>query len=253
MARRVGTDGSLLSSLPWTLLALTFAIAPHLPYLSPWITVAFVACAVLRWRIEVRRQRLPPAWMRATLALACFLGVLITYESVSGVGPGSALLAIMAAMKLLETRRRRDQFVLLFIAIFLIMSSLLREQYLWSLPYLAAGVLITMTAWLRMSAGPEVRFRMSLATGGRLLAYALPVAIAMWVFFPRIATPFWAVPIDTSSATSGLSDRMSPGDISSLSLSNAVAFRVQFEGEVPEPRNLYWRGLVLHFFDGRSW
>ena len=36
----------------------------------------------------------------------------------------------MAALKLLETRRRRDQFVLLFISIFLIMSSLLREQYL---------------------------------------------------------------------------------------------------------------------------
>ena len=42
----------------------------------------------------------------------------------------------MAALKLLETRKRRDQFVLLFISIFLVMSSLLREQYLWSLPYL---------------------------------------------------------------------------------------------------------------------
>ena len=51
----------------------------------------------------------------------------------------------------------------------------------------------------------------------------------MWVFFPRIATPFWAVPIDTSAGTSGLSDTMSPGDISSLSLSDEVAFRVKFD------------------------
>jgi len=70
-------------------------------------------------------------WFRAALALVCFLGVLATYSSVSGVGPGSALLAIMASLKLLETRKRRDQFVLLFISIFLVMSSLLREQYLW--------------------------------------------------------------------------------------------------------------------------
>jgi hypothetical protein len=62
--------------------------------------------------------------------------VLFTYSSISGVGPGSALLAIMAALKLLETRKRRDQFVLLFLSIFLVMSSLLREQYLWSLPYM---------------------------------------------------------------------------------------------------------------------
>jgi transglutaminase-like putative cysteine protease len=75
----------------------------------------------------------------------------------------------------------------------------------------------------------------------------------MWIFFPRIATPFWAVPIDTSSATSGLSDSMSPGNVSSLSLSNAVALRVKFEGAVPPAEQLYWRGLVLDRFNGRTW
>jgi transglutaminase-like putative cysteine protease len=159
----------------------------------------------------------------------------------------------MAALKLLETKQRRDQFVLLFISIFLIMSSLLREQYLWSLPYLFAGVLFTMTAWLRMSDVRKVSVRQSLGTGARLIAYSAPLMIAMWIFFPRIATPFWAVPIDTSSATSGLSDQMSPGDVSSLSLSNAVAFRVSFDGEVPPPYKRYWRGLVLHRFNGRTW
>jgi transglutaminase-like putative cysteine protease len=46
---------------------------------------------------------------------------------------------------------------------------------------------------------------------------------------------------------------MSPGDISSLSLSNAVAFRVKFEGAVPPPPQRYWRALVLNDFNGRSW
>jgi transglutaminase-like putative cysteine protease len=75
----------------------------------------------------------------------------------------------------------------------------------------------------------------------------------MWIFFPRIAIPFWAVPMDTGTATSGISDSMSPGDISSLSMSNAVAFRVKFKGAIPAPRDLYWRGLVLTVFNGRSW
>ncbi len=248
-----GTDGSLLSSLPWTLGALAFSVVPHLQFLPIWVTAIFLTCSGWRYLVERKRWRLPPAWVRIVLALLCFIGVLASYESVSGVGPGSALLAVMAALKLLETRKRRDQFVLLFISIFLIMSSLLREQYLWSLPYLVAGVLFTMTAWLRMSDVRGVPIWHSVRTGGRLIAYSLPLMIAMWVFFPRIATPFWAVPIDTSSATSGLSDRMSPGDISSLSLSNAVAFRVKFEGPVPPPHLRYWRGLVLHRFNGRTW
>ena len=253
MSKRTGTDGSLLNSLPWTLGALAFSVLPHLQFLPAWVTVIFLGCCAWRLQVERKRWRLPPAWIRIILALLCFIGVLASYESVSGVGPGSALLAVMAALKLLETKQRRDQFVLLFISIFLIMSSLLREQYLWSLPYLFAGVLFTMTAWLRMSDVRKVSVRQSLGTGARLIAYSAPLMIAMWIFFPRIATPFWAVPIDTSSATSGLSDQMSPGDVSSLSLSNAVAFRVSFDGEVPPPYKRYWRGLVLHRFNGRTW
>jgi transglutaminase-like putative cysteine protease len=253
MARARGTDGSLLSSLPWTLGALSLSFLPHLPYLPIWITAAFFGCASWRYIIERQRRPLPSSWFRAALALGCFLGVLATYSSISGVGPGSALLAVMASLKLLETRKRRDQFVLLFIAIFMVMSSLLREQFLWSLPYMLVALTVIMTAWLRMSAGNSEAPKQSFATGGRLLLYAAPLAIAMWVFFPRIPTPFWAVPIDTSQAASGLSDTMSPGDITSLSMSGEVAFRVTFDGAVPPPRDRYWRGLVLTRFNGRTW
>ena len=248
-----GTNGSLLSSLPWTLGALGFALLPHVPYLPIWISAAFLGCAAWRYAIERRRGLLPSRWIRGGLALLSFLGVLNTYSSISGVGPGSALLAIMAALKLLETRKRRDQFVLLFISIFLVMSSLLREQYLWSLPYLIASVFIIMTAWLRMAAAENESSRRSFRTTGRLLLYAAPLTVAMWVFFPRLASPFWAVPVDTSQGTSGLSESMSPGDVSSLSLSNEVAFRVRFDGDIPPRRELYWRGLVLTDFDGRTW
>jgi protein-glutamine gamma-glutamyltransferase len=248
-----GTDGSLLASLPWTMGALTVSLAPHVLYLPFWITGGFVGCAVWRYVIERRRRMLPSRWVRGGLALVCFLGVFGTYSSISGVGPGSALLAIMAALKLLETRKRRDQFVLLFISIFLVMSSLLREQYLWSLPYLIGSTLIILTAWLRMSAGTSETAKQSFTTSGRLLLYAAPLAIAMWVLFPRLSSPFWAVPIDTSRATSGLSDSMSPGDISSLSMSDEVAFRVKFDSEIPASRDLYWRGLVMTRFNGRTW
>jgi len=104
-----------------------------------------------------------------------------------------------------------------------------------------------------MAASPSARMRDSLATSVRLVSYAAPLALAMWFLFPRIATPFWAVPIDTSAGVTGLSDTMSPGDISELSQSDAVAFRVTFEDTVPAPGDRYWRALVLHRFSGRTW
>ena len=47
--------------------------------------------------------------------------------------------------------------------------------------------------------------------------------------------------------------RLPPGNISQLIQSEATAFRVQFEGEIPPYHTLYWRGPVLWNFDGRTW
>src|SRR5262249_24072321 len=51
----------------------------------------------------------------------------------------------------------------------------------------------------------------------------------------------------------GLSDTMSPGTISALSLSDAIAFRVMFESATPPRGQLYWRGPVMTDFDGTTW
>jgi protein-glutamine gamma-glutamyltransferase len=41
--------------------------------------------------------------------------------------------------------------------------------------------------------------------------------------------------------------------MSKLSLSDAVAFRVTFNGKAPPPDQMYWRGPVLWDFDGTTW
>ena len=75
----------------------------------------------------------------------------------------------------------------------------------------------------------------------------------MWILFPRFAEPLWHIPDDGHVAGSGLSDSMSPGDIDQLALSDEVAFRVHFTAATPPPQERYWRGPVLHDFDGRTW
>ena len=80
----------------------------------------------------------------------------------------------------------------------------------------------------------------------------IPIAIVLFILFPRLAGPLWGTATDTAART-GLSERMAPGSISELSLSDAVAFRVDFIGPPPSPRDRYWRGPVLSRFDGREW
>jgi transglutaminase-like putative cysteine protease len=80
----------------------------------------------------------------------------------------------------------------------------------------------------------------------------VPLALLLFVFFPRLSGAFWAIP-RSDVALSGLSDTMTPGSIGKLATSYDAAFRVQFSGAAPPSPERYWRGPVLHEFDGQSW
>src|SRR6185312_2242513 len=67
-----------------------------------------------------------------------------------------------------------------------------------------------------------------------------------------LAGPLWGSPLE-SGARTGLSESMSPGSISDLSLSDEVAFRVEFSTPPPSPSQRYWRGPVFARFDGTTW
>jgi len=99
-----------------------------------------------------------------------------------------------------------------------------------------------------------VGFRSHLTNVFKLLAFAIPFAVALFMFFPRIA-PLWSLPFTTSNASTGMNDVMEPGSIAELSQSSERAFRATFSDDLVEiPRSqLYWRGVVLDQFDGRTW
>jgi protein-glutamine gamma-glutamyltransferase len=87
---------------------------------------------------------------------------------------------------------------------------------------------------------------------GRAMLLALPLAALCFVLVPRMQGALWSMPA-SSSAQSGLGDEMSPGSISELAVSEDIAFRVRFEGAAPPMTQRYWRGPVLHEFDGYTW
>ena len=101
----------------------------------------------------------------------------------------------------------------------------------------------------RTTASASFAPRVAIRRSAVMILQGLPIAILLFVLFPRLAQPLWGLPSDHSAKT-GLSDSMSPGEISELSLSDAVAFRVEFDGPVPPNRDRYWRGPVFSRFDG---
>ncbi|MGH8174951.1 MAG: transglutaminase TgpA family protein [Steroidobacter sp.] len=242
-----------LQRLLWVIGALALSIAPHLPHLALWVILLAATGAMWRVAIEVKQWALPPKWLRVLVAVAALLAVLATYRTLNGIEAGTALLVVMAGMKLLETRTVRDLTVIVFLAYFALFAAFLYNQELLRLPYmLVTAWLLAVTLMRIHQTTSTMSVREATGVTGKMFLQALPLAILLFLFFPRLPGQFWAAPARTQ-ATTGLSDEMSPGDVSELSVSGAIAFRVKFDGAPPPPRERYWRGPVLHDFDGRTW
>ena len=87
----------------------------------------------------------------------------------------------------------------------------------------------------------------------KLMGLATPFFIILFLFFPRFP-PLWQIPVANHTAVTGVNDRMSPGDIAQLSQSTALAFRITGNmQQLPNRNLLYWRGMVLDQYDGKTW
>jgi transglutaminase-like putative cysteine protease len=248
-----GSRTVAMRGLGWVLLALGVALAGHVTELPAWASLSLIAAATWRYAAELRGWKLPTLILRTMAAVAAVLVVLATFRTVNGIQAGTALLTMMAAVKLLETRSERDLTVLVFIALFLLYAALLRDQGIERLPLLLAGAFLATAALYRVHAGVASLAPMTLLGRTATLAWpALPLAALLFVLFPRLPGPFWGVGAGQTSR-SGLNDEIMLGDVSDLSVSGEVAFRVRFDGPIPPPAQRYWRGPVLHEFDGRRW
>jgi transglutaminase-like putative cysteine protease len=136
-------------------------------------------------------------------------------------------------------------------ALFLLLAACLDREDLVRTPLYAVQAWLCCAA-LAVVAYPECPAPAAARLAGRALLMALPLAALLFVFFPRLPGAFWAIP-QGGEASTGLSDTMSPGSIVQLTASYEPAFRAKFHGAIPPPAERYWRGPVLHDFDGYTW
>ena len=240
--------------LLWTAGIAAGATLPHWPTLPIW--VPGLLCLSIAWRLggAIFGWPLPQTLARIALAILAFGAVLFQYQTINGLAAGTALLIVMVALKYLESRTARDQLVLIIIAYFLLFASLLVDRGFLMVLYLLGFVWFTTIALLQLGRhGPLVGNRDMARQAARMLVQALPIMLILFLLFPRLPGPLWGIPGANMSGRSGLSDSMSPGDITELGLSDAVAFRVDFYNRTPGPDQLYWRGPVLSVFNGRTW
>jgi transglutaminase-like putative cysteine protease len=237
----------------WLSATLAMVAAPHAQRLPWWLDMLIVM--LLGWRVYLARtgRPLPHRAIVMFVVIGATAGVLLHYQTIFGRDAGVALLVIMLTLKLLEMRTTRDAMLLIFLSYFLVITNFLYSQTIPTALYMLACVWVITASMVDIHYSRRPGGFYALRTAGVLLAQSVPLMLVLFVLFPRVQGPLWRMPADGQGSSTGLSDTMSPGSLSNLTLSESIAFRVTFKSTQPPVKHLYWRGPVFWHYDGRTW
>jgi len=240
------------------LIAQQLVLWPLYFYIPLWVSLLNSLVVLVVYFGCVKRRLIIPVWIKVIITLIAFAGVLFSFQKLAGRDAGVALIAIMYGLKILEIKSNRDVYVLMLLGFFILLAGFLFNQSPLIAIYQFIPVAAILNALTSINAISSSNKLVGTATSSNIkrlskyLVLGLPLMIVLFVFFPRLSGPIWRMP-GASTAASGISDTMSPGEISSLQLFDKVAFRVKFLDKTPQGHEMYWRTLVLDMFDGLTW
>ncbi|QLG87411.1 DUF3488 domain-containing transglutaminase family protein [Chitinibacter bivalviorum] len=235
-------------------LAITLAAIslPHLLEQVWWLGLSLALILLLLGSLSADTRTRMPRY------LGIFLGVIVgglvylAHQTLVGREGGVAVLLGLTIVKLIETRTLRDARALILLMFLLTGVAFLHGQEPWHAAYalLSTFAIIYTAQKIEQEILPNST---NTKTTARLVFEGIPIALLLFLLFPRLPGPLWAVP-DSNTGSSGLSgEEMRPGTISKMIQDDSPAFRVTFQGQPPLPAQMYWRGPVFEEFDGLRW
>lgn len=236
----------------WLLGVLALSIYPHAGHMPWWCIGGVTVALVWRGYLAARDGALPPRWILLVAMLASMALTFLTFRSIFGREAGITLVSVLAGLKTLELRARRDAFVVTSLGFFLILTQFLYSQSIFTALLMSCvfwGLLTSLVLAQRPLYRPSIWSAMK--ASGRTVLMGIPTMLVLYLLFPRLG-PLWAVPADAQSSI-GLSDHLSLGHVAELAQDDSIAMRIRFDGPVPKPAQRYFRGPVLELFDGRQW
>lgn len=236
---------TVLAALLWAALPLVFSLPTA-------VVLLFAALLAVRGALLYAGIGKLPAPVLALLGVLSGVLVWTQLGTVFGREGGVAFLLLLVTLKAFESRSQRDWNVLLLAMLFLIGSAVLFNQSLLTGLWLLAA-LTAAAVCLAVSAG-GLGLREALRCAASSLLAVLPLAAVLFVSVPRMKEPLWRIPQGGQQAKTGLSGTMQPGSISNLVQSDEWVANITFsDGLKPQPRDLYWRAIIMSDFDGTRW
>ncbi|MEW6116044.1 MAG: transglutaminaseTgpA domain-containing protein [Nitrospirota bacterium] len=252
-----------LLSIATTVKGLTYAIGllgflSVVPHINAIYTTIFLIACLVSLSFEYRGAYLP-RWLLNVLSLA-FIAITVMRMNIDNfVALSVEALLVLLAIKFLEKKRFRDHLQIYILSLFLLAGSALFSTNIIFLIYLVGLLVLLPAAVVLLAYESEehdmklpVRTVLNIIRKSLLISLlSVPVAIVIFVILPRTSYPLFNLLQRSSGAATGFSDGIQLGEVSSVQEDATAILRVKME-QIDEDQ-LYWRGVVLDYFNGTSW
>ena len=232
------------SALVQLAVLIAVALILHFSIANPVIAFFSVGVFLLKCFSLWRQAKAPSQWLILLLTISSIVIVIIFYGGWNGKTAGISFLVILVALKFLESQTVRDYFVVCVILYFLTASSFLFNSSLPSILMVVAYAIGITGILFQITNPTPTRFRSTLIASTTLIAKAIPLALFLFFFFPRIQGNFGFIP-SLDRNTAGLDDALVAGEMAASAFNNEIAFQASFKGSPPPTSQLYWRAKVM--------
>lgn len=233
---------------------IALALLSHFSIANPAVAIFALIVFAIKIGLIHRSLSAPPSWVMIILMILSLGMILFFYGGWNGQKAGISFLVLLVALKFLESRGLRDYFVTCLILYFLAASSFLFDSSIGNIAIIVLYTVAITAILLKLSNPSEVKALSALGSSSSIILKALPLAIFLFFFFPRIHGDFGFLPSqDFSDRKNALSNSLVAGDMAASAFDNSLAFRVQFDGPIPPREFLYWRSKVMTIERNFQW
>jgi protein-glutamine gamma-glutamyltransferase len=229
-------------------------------------TEIHIACIALFTTIFIfslyftyKQHFLIPRWILNAISIIIVLLSLYRFNVNDLITQMLEALLVLLAIKLLEKKRARDYMQIYAISLLIVAGSGLLTLSIAFIVYffllillltLAAVFLAHYTQDPCMELGSNIVIKI-VTSALLILSLSAPFTVFLFIILPRTNYPFLNFLNRQERAHTGFSDQVKLGAVSSIQEDSAAIMRVNMD-KIDES-NLYWRGLVLDYFNGTTW
>lgn len=222
-------------------------------------SIVFCLLFAISLYFEYRRSFRIPRWLLTTLSLAIVVFTVYRFDMRELVMQMLETLLILLAIKLLEEKKIRDYMQIYAITLLLLSGSgLLSLNIAFFVFYLILILLLTVGAVLLTFYAQDQDLVLSGNTIVKIVIksfliplFAIPLTFLMFLILPRTQYPLLNFLNRPDKARTGFTDQVRLGAVSDIQEDSTIVLRANME-KIDE-KDLYWRGIVLEYFDGKGW